>query len=130
VRITVTVVDLSNAWSADVLADPELPVSALAQHLTGHAPDSVVPLSRGSARRDERGPGGPTFALHDRAPVLYLGGKAPDPAATLQDSGLLEGAVVSLDDPGRGRRATDRHPSGRGTGAPDGHRRAGAVRLR
>ncbi len=30
-RITVTVVDLSNAWSADVLfdADPELPVSDL-----------------------------------------------------------------------------------------------------
>jgi hypothetical protein len=30
VRITVTVVDLSNAWSADVLvdADPDLPVSA------------------------------------------------------------------------------------------------------
>ena len=100
-RITVTVVDLSNAWSADVLvdADPELPVSALAQHLAGHAPDSVVPLSRGSARRDARGPGGPTVALHDRAPVLYVGGKALDPAATLQDSGLLEGAVVSLDDP-------------------------------
>lgn len=100
-RITVTVVDLSNAWSADVLvdADPELPVSALAQHLAGHAPDSVVPLGRGSACRDARATGGPTVALHDRAPVLYVGGKALDPAATLQDSGLLEGAVVSLDDP-------------------------------
>jgi len=54
VRITVTVVDLRNAWSADVLvdADPELPVGALAHHLAGHAPDSVVPLSRGSARCD------------------------------------------------------------------------------
>jgi len=102
VRLTVTVVDPTNAWSADVLvdADPELQVAALSRHLAGlRTPGGAVALGRGAALRELRAAGGSRTALQDPAPILYVAGEALDPTARLHHCGLVEGAVVSLDDP-------------------------------
>ena len=101
-RLTVTVVDPSNAWSADVLveADPEIQVAALSRHLSGlRAPGGAVALERGAALRELRAAGASRTALQDSAPILYVAGVALDPTARLSQCGLVEGAVVSLDDP-------------------------------
>ncbi|MEU9735699.1 FtsK/SpoIIIE domain-containing protein [Streptomyces sp. NPDC048002] len=92
-RLTLTVVDPFGGGTADVVldADPESTMGDIAQELAkqvGHSGAQVIPIGQ----QPQRVPG-------NNAPLLYVDGYAVDPAATVPNSPLREGAVVSLQDP-------------------------------
>ncbi|MES5824386.1 FtsK/SpoIIIE domain-containing protein [Streptomyces sp. RG80] len=92
-RLTLTVVDPFGGGTADVVldADPESTVGDIAQELAkqvgAHGGAQVIPL------------GHPHQAPANNAPLIYVDGYAVDPAATVVNSPLRDGAVVSLQDP-------------------------------
>jgi S-DNA-T family DNA segregation ATPase FtsK/SpoIIIE len=92
VRLTLTVVDPFGGGTADVVldADPESTMGDIAQELAkqvGHSGAQIIPLGQHH------------HAPANNAPLLYVDGYAVDPAATVVNSPLREGAVVSLQDP-------------------------------
>ncbi|MGW7296546.1 FtsK/SpoIIIE domain-containing protein [Streptomyces sp. NPDC054829] len=91
-RLTLTVVDPFGGGTADVVldADPESTMGDIAQELAkqvGHSGAQVIPIGQQHPL-----PSG-------NAPLLYVDGYAVDPSATILNSPLREGAVVSLQDP-------------------------------
>ncbi|SBT88571.1 DNA segregation ATPase FtsK/SpoIIIE, S-DNA-T family [Streptomyces sp. DI166] len=91
-RLTLTVVDPFGGGTADVVldADPESTMGDIAQELAkqvGHSGAQVIPIGQQHPL-----PSG-------NAPLLYVDGYAVDPSATIPNSPLREGAVVSLQDP-------------------------------
>ncbi|MER6677601.1 FtsK/SpoIIIE domain-containing protein [Streptomyces sp. NPDC000983] len=92
-RLTLTVVDPFGGGTADVVldADPESTMGDIAQELAkqvGHSGAQVIPIGQ----QPQQVPG-------NNAPLLYVDGYAVDPAATVLNSPVREGAVVSLQDP-------------------------------
>ncbi|MGW0824221.1 FtsK/SpoIIIE domain-containing protein [Streptomyces sp. NPDC002845] len=98
-RLTLTVVDPFGGGTADVVldADPESSMGDIAQELAqqvGQGGAQVIPLGQQSVGGGRgRGGGG------GNSPLLYVDGYAVDPGATVANSPLREGAVVSLQDP-------------------------------
>ncbi|MGV9454703.1 FtsK/SpoIIIE domain-containing protein [Streptomyces sp. NPDC003635] len=91
-RLTLTVVDPFGGGTADVVldADPESTVGDIAAELAkqvGHSGAQIIPI------------GQPQHVPGNNAPLLYVDGYAVDPSATVLNSPLREGAVVSLQDP-------------------------------
>ncbi|MDN0193569.1 FtsK/SpoIIIE domain-containing protein [Streptomyces sp. S.PNR 29] len=91
-RLTLTVVDPFGGGTADVVldADPESTMGDIAQELAkqvGASGAQIIPLGQRH------------HAPANNAPLLYVDGYAVDPAATVVNSPLREGAVVSLQDP-------------------------------
>ncbi|KUN26578.1 cell division protein FtsK [Streptomyces antibioticus] len=93
-RLTLTVVDPFGGGTADVVldADPESSVGDIAAELAKqvgvHGGAQVIPL------------GQPQHHIPaNNAPLLYVDGYGVDPSATVVNSPLRDGAVVSLQDP-------------------------------
>ncbi|MFJ3665791.1 FtsK/SpoIIIE domain-containing protein [Streptomyces sp. NPDC090106] len=89
-RLTLTVVDPFGGGTADVVldADPESTVGDIAQELAkqvGVSGAQVIPIGQ--------------HAPANNAPLLYVDGYGVDPSATVVNSPLRDGAVVSLQDP-------------------------------
>jgi len=94
VRLTLTVVDPFGGGTADVVldADPESSVGDIAAELAKqvgvHGGAQVIPL------------GQPQHHIPaNNAPLIYVDGYGVDPSATVVNSPLRDGAVVSLQDP-------------------------------
>lgn len=93
-RLTLTVVDPFGGVTADVVldADPESTVGDIAQELAkqvgAHGGAQVIPL--GHSQR---------HIPANNAPLVYVDGYGVDPSATVVNSPLRDGAVVSLQDP-------------------------------
>lgn len=110
-RISLTVVDPLTRNAADVLldADPYTPVGELAPQLAAAvrwgetAGAAVVSLAArrapGAVSGGSADAGGLGIPSQDAAVRLYVAGLPLDPAGSLADSPLREGALVSLDDP-------------------------------
>ncbi|WP_329336069.1 FtsK/SpoIIIE domain-containing protein [Streptomyces sp. NBC_00663] len=93
-RLTLTVVDPFGGGTADVVldADPESTVGDIAEELAkqvgAHGGAQVIPLGLQQHQLPA-----------NNAPLVYVDGYGVDPSATVVNSPLRDGAVVSLQDP-------------------------------